>query len=313
MSSIVDLYAGPGGWSQALKWLGREDDEHGLEWSPDACNTAKANGFHRTRVDINGVEPFGFGGGLIASPPCPSFSMAGNGSGRAEMIQVLSEADRLAEQGGGPIASHLFSDSRTPHVLQPLRWALTALRVGKPFKWIALEQVPPVLPVWKHFSSILEALGYSVAAGNLQTEQYGVPQTRKRAIFVAKWDGKAALPQPTHSRYRPRNPTKLDPNVKPWVSMAEALGFGLTQRPSVTVVGGHGGPLDGGSRTREILNNGDWQYRASTRPNGAVRDVGLGSPYDDIEQRWLSSILTHIYFGKGKYYDNEQKDQPLPY
>lgn len=88
-------------------------------------------------------------------------------------------------------------------------------------------------------------MGYSVATSNLQAEQYGVPQTRKRAILVARNDGhEARLPAPTHSKYHTRNPDKLDEGVQPWVSMWEALGFGLAERPSPTVTGGVSKPAE---------------------------------------------------------------------
>lgn len=58
---------------------------------------------------------------------------------------------------------------------------------------------------------------------------HAVPQTRKRAILIAKrdpdLDGEAAPPVPTHSRYYSRDPKCLDEGVLPWVSMAEALGW----------------------------------------------------------------------------------------
>ena len=72
---------------------------------------------------------------------------------------------------------------------------------------------------------------------------HAVPQTRKRAILIAKrdpdLDGEAAPPVPTHSRYYSRDPKRLDPGVLPWVSMAEALGWveGEALRSNQTVAG----------------------------------------------------------------------------
>lgn len=63
---------------------------------------------------------------------------------------------------------------------------------------------------------------------------HAVPQTRKRAILIAKrdpdLDGEAVPPVPTHSRYYSRDRKRLDAGVLPWVSMAEALGWGMTER-----------------------------------------------------------------------------------
>jgi DNA (cytosine-5)-methyltransferase 1 len=104
---------------------------------------------------------------------------------------------------------------------------------------VALEQVPTVLPVWEACAEVMREWGYEVKVEILNAEQYGVPQTRKRAILVARRGGPVHMPKPTHSRYYSRTPEKLDPGVKKWVSMAEALGWrGLTSRPSPTITGG---------------------------------------------------------------------------
>ena len=112
--------------------------------------------------------------------------------------------------------------------------------------YIALEQVPAVLPIWEAYAEVLRGWGYSVWTGKLYAEQYGVPQTRIRAILMARRDGKEARPPvPTHSRYHSRAPERLDPGVQRWVSMAEAIGALYPQnRPSPTVTGG--GVMTGG-------------------------------------------------------------------
>ena len=67
------------------------------------------------------------------------------------------------------------------------------------------------------------------------------------------------MPAPTHSRYHSRNPERLDEGVLPWVSMAEALDWGMTARPYPTIATGTsaGGGTDpdavGGSGGRKIL------------------------------------------------------------
>jgi DNA (cytosine-5)-methyltransferase 1 len=90
---------------------------------------------------------------------------------------------------------------------------------------IVLEQVGPVLPIWEAYAEVLRSRGYSVRTGIVNAEQYGVPQTRKRAVLIANADYDVRLPEPTHSRYHVRSPQRLDPGVKPWVSMAAALGW----------------------------------------------------------------------------------------
>jgi DNA (cytosine-5)-methyltransferase 1 len=90
---------------------------------------------------------------------------------------------------------------------------------------LAWEQVPTVLPVWEACAEVLRAEGWNVWTGLLHAEQYGVPQTRKRAFLLASRDHEVAPPAPTHSRYYSHKPEKLDEGVQKWVSMAEALGW----------------------------------------------------------------------------------------
>jgi DNA (cytosine-5)-methyltransferase 1 len=153
---------------------------------------------------------------------------------------VLNTAKRMAHRQEVDLTE--LGDERNGLVLEPLRWVLEAMDAGEPYEWVVLEQVPTVLPVWQAFAEALRTEGYGVDVGYLHAEAYGVPQTRKRAILVARLGARANLPAPTHSRYYPRSPTKLDPGTQPWVSMAEALGWGFVRRPAYTFMNsGHGG------------------------------------------------------------------------
>jgi DNA (cytosine-5)-methyltransferase 1 len=219
----VDLFAGPGGWDVAARELGIH--AVGIEFDHAACETRRAAGLATIEGDVRQYGPADFPNarGFIASPPCQTFSTAGKGAGRKALDTVLELVSRMGARL--PIDTSAFEDERTALVLEPLCWALAALDAGRPFEWLAFEQVPTVLPVWEAMAEELRGAGYSVATGNVQAEQYGVPQTRKRAILVARLHGDAALPTPTHSKYHNRTPDKLDEGVAKWVSMAEALGW----------------------------------------------------------------------------------------
>jgi DNA (cytosine-5)-methyltransferase 1 len=151
---------------------------------------------------------------------------------------VLKFAERYAEvariEDFAAIRDELkqLSDERTGLVLEPLRWALEALLREKPYQAIILEQVPAVLPVWKAFANILWTKGYQVAEPKvLRTEQYGVPQTRRRAIMIARWSGAGAplqeepkLPAPTHCHYSTSVRREAgDPKLQRWVTMGDVL------------------------------------------------------------------------------------------
>jgi len=220
---IVDLFAGPGGWSTGLNLIGRAETV-GIEWDKAACDTARAAGHERLQADIAELDPHTIGGdhveGLIASPPCQGFSMAGKGKGRLDALLLMHAAERMA-RGEQDLRDHLernMKDTRSILALEPLRWALEL----EP-EWMAWEQVPAVLPLWEACAEVLRADGYSVWTGLVQAEQYGVPQTRKRAILTATRNGIADRPVPTHSKYHARSKDKLDPGTLKWVSMAEAL------------------------------------------------------------------------------------------
>lgn len=247
----VDLFAGPGGWDLPARRLGLK--VIGIEFDKAAHLTRRAAGLHTIRDDVRKWGPANFPNarGLIASPPCQTFSAAGKGAGRRALETVLSEVlDMRQCHSRDELYAHPeWEDERTGLVLEPLRWALDAIRLGQPYEWLAFEQVPTVLPVWQAMADVLRAEGYLVLTSNLQAEQFGVPQTRKRAVLIARYVGPygvihqgseqdVSLPDPTHSRYHTRDKARLDPGVLPWVSMAQALGWGLDGRPSPTVTGG---------------------------------------------------------------------------
>lgn len=164
---IVDLFAGPGGWSEGLRMLGLSDI--GIEWDHDACRTRAAAGHLTVRADVAQYPPHAFAGatGLIASPPCQDFSTAGQGAGRSGVKGRLVDV--------------------VPEWVQALRPT-----------WVACEQVPGVLPIWQEHAASYRALGYWTWVGVLDAADYGVPQNRKRAILIASVDGPVHPPTPTH-------------------------------------------------------------------------------------------------------------------
>lgn len=218
---MIELFAGPGGLSLAARRLGIPST--GIEWEANAVATRRAAGLPTIHADVrtHGPADFPTARKLAGGPPCQTYSVAGAGAGRAALEQVLASIKRMAARDTTP---HTFDDERTGLVLEPLRWALQAVDTGRPYRAIVLEQVPTVIPVWNAYAAALEQEGYSVATGILRAEQYGVPQTRRRAVLIARLDGAAHLPAPTHRPYKPGVPQhEGDPSLKPWVSMGETL------------------------------------------------------------------------------------------
>ena len=70
--------------------------------------------------------------------------------------------------------------------------------------------------------SLFKSLDYKVSVKLLCSADYGAPQVRERVIIVGtKLDTKYEYPQPTH--YDPENASSLDLNLKPYLTLAEAI------------------------------------------------------------------------------------------
>ncbi|MFH9228297.1 DNA cytosine methyltransferase [Streptomyces lydicus] len=103
----------------------------------------------------------------------------------------------------------------------------------------------------------------------LNAADYGVPQTRRRAILIASRVRTAQPPPPTHAKTA--EPEGLfGPGRTRWVSMAQALGWGATDPPVPTVCAG-GGP---GGRAEPFPSD-------SRKALSTARDRGTRTPHRD--------------------------------
>ncbi len=270
---ILDLFAGPGGWSEGLRPLGLAD--LGLEWDEAACATRQAAGHATIRCDV-AIHPTRPPrgrrvAGLIASPPCQAWSRAGRRLGLLDQPLVHQAVTDLAE--GRDTRAQLLTacrDNRSLLAAEPMRY-LHDLRPA----WVALEEVPPVMPLWQQYAAILTSWGYSAWTGTLNAADYGVPQTRRRAILIASRERDVAAPPPTHIDPRKHTP---DCVRQPWMSMAQALGWGATERTSPTICAGGGrtgGPEPYASGSRRALERarceGAWALRQGERARATRR------------------------------------------
>ncbi|WP_078868229.1 DNA cytosine methyltransferase [Streptomyces sp. NRRL F-5727] len=171
-----------------------------------------------------------------------------------------------------------LGDERTGLVLQPLWWIIErSRRPGSvPFQAVILEQVPAVMPVWEAYSEVLDTLGYRTTTQLLHTEAFGVPQTRRRAVLMARRDGGDRSPLPpvkqTHELYHRGRvladtlPVEAaggedDQRRDKWISMEQALESAgrysedVRARPPFTVVSNYGTggkPDDRGRRDHNV-------------------------------------------------------------
>lgn len=270
MSKVVELFAGSGGVSQGMAMLGIPTI--GVEFNHDAAATARAAGHHRIVSDVSELDPMDFAPcwGFHASPPCQAWSRAGKQKGQLDKDNVLALLDDYAH-GRGLDAHHSqyeWHDERSHLAAEPMRW-IVQLRP----EWITMEEVPSVLPVWERYVEHLQALGYSAWCATISSEQYGVPQTRKRAVLVASRTHEVVGPPPTHRKWRKGEAqTAGDPELRPWVSMVDALGWGMHRRPSMVVTSGG----TGGGGGAEPFGN-EARYRMQLE-----REAGHWTPQDRV-------------------------------
>ncbi len=162
----------------------------GVEIDDAIAGVNRRNGGHCLTADLLDCAPADYAGWFLYhfSPPCPSFSVAKLGGSETEIDLAL--ARKICE----------------------------FIRVGRP-AYFTLENV------WGYRKSLSWLLiwytlleeGYGVAGWNLNAADYGVPQSRRRMIVIARRDGRPpAKPWPTHAK-------KPDMFTLPWLGWYEAI------------------------------------------------------------------------------------------
>ena len=164
---VVDLFSGCGGISKGFDNTGRVDIVGAIDFDQSACNTYKLN-FPKANVicgDINQitVDSTGFKDIdiIIGGPPCQGFSR-------------LNYWDK--DRDNDPRNKLFYQYLRFVEELQP--------------KALLIENVKNVLVakdgyVPLNVTRFLEEIGYNVNYAIVCASDYGVPQNRYRAIFVA--------------------------------------------------------------------------------------------------------------------------------
>lgn len=299
----LDLFAGSG-WGVACQRLGIT--EYGVENMPGAIETRRINGMNTVFEDVwDGLTDPSIvpkHNIQIASPPCQTFSVAGKQQGTGERELVISLIPRIA---GGESLVNLkagLSDERTALVLSPLEYAL----IHQP-EYIVWEQVAPVLPIWEECADVLRDRGYDVFVGVLNAQDYGVPQSRRRAILMASRVSKITPP--------------LGSGV---VTMSEALGWGLTHRTSPTITShtGISRTTRGSQQVYErAIERGEFIFKKplqdGTPSTRATNGIGFRYPPDCIntsleEEALLQTFPVGFQFGGTKKEQAVQVGNAVP-
>jgi DNA (cytosine-5)-methyltransferase 1 len=300
---VAEFFSGCGGFSRGFTRTGRFDAVLGNDIKPEALKTFEFNHRHddvapvTVREDIRtvhlsaidrmlqskGVKP-GELDCLIGGPPCQGFSQMRRTEER--------ENGKIVKFGG---YSKLAHDPRNDLVLRYLEIA-ERLRP----KFILIENVPQMLAHGHEgrlgrladvvVQMLEKDLGYSVDVRVLKAADYGVPQLRERAIFIASAIGTASFPVATHAD--PRKVTSGKTGLLPWVTVREAL-EGLPE-PSVT---------------HDALGGADISHYWPTKSDYAesMRSV-RAFPHNHITREYNDSVMNIIKeMRPGKTWDAESE------
>lgn len=232
--TLAEFFCGCGGTSRGFTNSGRFNVVFGNDVKNEALRTFEYNHAHddvppaTIRKDIRlldvdtihralkdrGVEK-GDLDVMIGGPPCQGFSQLRRNEHREE--------GKIVKFSG---YSQLAHDPRNDLVLRYLEIA----EALKP-KFLVIENVPQMLnhgfegrlgKLSELVVQMLERdLGYNVSVATVNSADYGVPQLRERAIFIASSVGPARLPPKTHCD--PKDKKNIELGLKPWVTVKDAI------------------------------------------------------------------------------------------
>lgn len=161
----MDLFAGCGGLTRGFLDSRKYRAVFAVEWDKDAAATYEANfGHHVFCGPIEQVEAFPKVDVIVGGPPCQGFSP-------------------LNMRGVGLERRTLW------------REYLRALKEAEPDAFV-MENVPQLLhsPEYTTFREAAEKLEFEIADDVLNAAEFGVPQTRRRAIVIGSRLGMPTLP-----------------------------------------------------------------------------------------------------------------------
>ncbi|TVQ32114.1 MAG: DNA (cytosine-5-)-methyltransferase [Phycisphaeraceae bacterium] len=190
--TVIELFAGCGGMALGFKEAGFRT-VLANEWDRYACESLRANITDRVlNCAIQEIETFPKADVVAGGPPCQGFSNLGERVPNDPRNQLWRHYLRCVEQ------------------VRP--------------KIFVLENVPPLLKSaeYQEFSKAARAMGYSIAGRILNAADYGVPQTRKRAIVIGSRIGEPTFPEPTH--VDPSKRTLLTADLPAWRTVRDAIG-----------------------------------------------------------------------------------------
>ncbi|HHM4719942.1 TPA: DNA cytosine methyltransferase [Pseudomonas aeruginosa] len=301
--SLAEFFCGCGGTSRGFTRSGRFNAVFGNDIKAEALRTFEFN--HRQdelppvtlREDIRLLEierihdalrDRGVARGeldcMIGGPPCQGFSQLRRSEHR--------EKGKIVKFKG---YSQLAHDPRNDLVLRYLEVA-EALQP----KFLVIENVPQMLNhgfdgrLGKLSEIVIQMLerdlGYKVEVAVLNCADYGVPQLRERAVFIASSIGSVSMPSPSHCD--PSNERLLREGRSPWVTVADAISD--LPMPSIA-------EDDLGGQELQL-------YGAMPSPYAQQMRSAVEFPYNHITRLYRKSVLDIIKeMRPGKTWDAESE------
>lgn len=311
--TLAEFFCGCGGTSRGFARSGRFNVVLGNDVKPEALRTFEFN--HRAddvppisvRQDIRalkvssieaslkdrGVRP-GDLDCMIGGPPCQGFSQLRRSEHREE--------GKIVKFRG---YSQLAHDPRNDLVLRYLEVA-EALRP----KFLVIENVPQMLNhgfdgrLGKLSEIVIEMLekdlGYKVEVAVVNSADYGVPQLRERAVFIASSVGSASFPKATHAD--PSKKHLLDDGRRHWTTVKEAI-YDLPS-PSLTIdsLGGRGLDLyacEPSAYAALMRTSSAFPFNHITRPYkqavlDIIKDMRPGQTWDAESERMRKKYARSI-------------------
>lgn len=193
MNSGGTYFTGGGGVEIAFRACGIEG-YFGVEYDDAIAQVARDNGFSVTTSDVREINPATLPrvDWFHASPVCKNAS------------NIKSDGEESLGDMETAQAVERYIDCHKPRIF-------------------SLENVWGYRK-FKAFQDILKCLarnGYQTAYWHLNSADYGVPQTRKRLILVARNDGKNInRPTPTHAK----KPAPMFDDRKKWIGWEKSAG-----------------------------------------------------------------------------------------
>lgn len=253
------------------------------EWNSDACDSLRAN------ITDNVV------------------------AGAIQDVKTFPKADVVA--GGPPCQGFSNLGTLTPNDPRNRLWLhyLRCVEQVRP-KIFVIENVPPLLRSAEYWRLLKAAqkLGYEVEGRVLNAADFGVPQTRKRAIVIGSRIGEPSFPPQTHV-----DPAKRDlatQHLPDWLTVRDALrGVPLEPTGEKWHIGRNPTPKSL-RRYRCIKEGGNrWQLPPSLMPECWKRKTKGGT--DLFGRLWWDrpsvTIRTEFYKPEKGRYLHPVADRPI--